>query len=333
MKKIAIFLSVLFGVLLFGACGGSTDTSGGENSGGSNTEPEKPADKIISAVDDAEFKKGFDILGLDSALDGNTAKSTIRLDRGTINWKIAQWFSVNDLNDAFPIVNVNMMKIEDLSKKVELDRVENALTLELNASKEYKETANSRVKWAHLLIEQQFSDDFSSHRLTEFERLEATLDFNVTKAVKSPLETNEKEKILPAQFLQYFYVVNNNPQSQGYGNFLWFGLGYLDTRYDVKQLSHLRDYAGGNPGNYIYCLGADATIGDEPFEIGRDYKVNIDILPYIEKGIERAQEGGFMLNTSISDCVITGMNIGWEVVGIWDVSVTFSNVSFIGKLK
>lgn len=40
-----------------------------------------------------------------------------------------------------------------------------------------------------------------------------------------------------------------------------------------------------------------------------------------------------MMNTQLSDCVITGMNLGWEVPGAWDVSATVKNLSLTGSIK
>lgn len=61
--------------------------------------------------------------------------------------------------------------------------------------------------------------------------------------------------------------------------------------------------------------------------------MEIDILPYISAALEKAAENGFMMNTQLSDCVITGMNLGWEVPGAWDVSATVKNLSLTGSIK
>ena len=331
-KKIALLLGIILSLFFSVSCSGISDGgSNGDTDGDEGGTPPSETTKV-EAISDADFQKGFNLMGLDSAIDGNAVKSTIRLDRGTIDWRIGQWYSAYDLNEAQPMVTTERMKVSDTSKTVELDRTTDELTLELAASEEYTQMAESRVRWAHLLIEQSF-EDFDAYFLDSFESLDVTLDFTMNKAEKSPLETKETSETLPAQFLQYFYVVNMNPESEGYGSFLWFGLGYMDTRYEIMPLSYLQDFAGGTAGNYIYCLGAEETLGDKPFEIGRKYEVRIDILPYIETALQTAAENGFMLNTKLSDCVITGMNLGFEVVGIWDVSVTLSNLSLSGTLK
>ena len=345
-------LSILLALLLviaacasFVACGGAqnepppsgvtdpddTDTPPDENepSGGE----ELPADDRIEAIADNTFEYGFDVMGVDSATDGTTIYTQILFGRRDPVWRIGQWGSRYNLNQPLQnSVTTEAMVLSDRSKSVTLDRTRSELTLALDATKEYDESADSRVMWAHLLIEQSF-EDFTQYRLTDFDSLVATLDFTVTKAEKGAIETEDAANTLPAQFLQYFYVVNRNESSPGYSSFLWFGLGYLDTRYTSLPLSYNQDTAGGNLGNYIYCLGAETTLGPGDFEVGKEYKVELDILPYIEEALETAARYGFMLNTQLSDCTITGMNLGWEVPGAWNVSATVKNLSLKGSLK
>lgn len=337
MKKLSVFLSVILTLFLFVGCGSPAGAEPPPSivDPAENEEPENPTveENRVQAIIDADFQKGFGIMGLNSASDGTSVKTSVKFGRGDPVWRVAQWGSRYNLNEPEEkILNNDTFILSDRSKSVTLDRTTNELTLALDATKEYDTKENSRTMWAHLLIEQEF-DEFKSYRLDTFESLEATLDFNVSRANKGAIETNSAAETLPAQFLQYFYVVNYNAASSGFGSFLWLGLDYLDTRYEVTSLYYAQDHAGGNAGNYIYSLGADTLMGSDPFEIGKDYKIEVDILPYITSALEKASEYGFMMNTLLSDCVITGMNLGWEVPGAWDVSVTFCNLSLKATLK
>ena len=348
-RSLSVLLALLLALMLclsFAACGdpppqgGETEPPGVTDPGGGTEDPPEeevpdpqPEDKRVEAIADNTFQDGFGVMGLNSATDGTSVKTQIKFGRRDPVWRIGQWGSRYNLNEPLQnSVTTQAMILADRSKTVTLDRAENELTLALDATKEYDTSEESRVMWAHLLIEQSF-DDFPQYRLSEFDSLVATLDFSVTKAEKGAIETGDAADTLPAQFLQYFYVVNRNESSPGYSSFLWFGLSYLDTRYDSAPLSYLQDTAGGNLGNYIYSLGAESTLGPGAFEVGREYSVEIDILPYISAALQTAAENGFMLNTQLSDCVITGMNLGWEVPGAWDVSATIGNLSLKGSLK
>ncbi|MBE7078964.1 MAG: hypothetical protein E7380_03815 [Clostridiales bacterium] len=344
MKKKAFMAMMLSALLSFAACGGDTDGNAQNTGDDGSTQstpvqstptptpnPEVPA-SYIEAIRDPSFLQGFAIKGNDQATDGVLPKAQLSYGDGNIVWEVGQWGSKFDLSEGEQMILPARASVSDEGKTLGVNRITHELSLELAGQLEYDEMATSRVMWSHLLIEQTFTD-FTAYRLNEFEKLEATLDFSVTLADKGAIETQPDNKTLPAQFLQYFYVVNRNPESAGYGSFLWFGLGYLDTRYESLPLSYLQDHAGGNAGNYIYCVAAEDTLGKGAFTIGKQYNVQIDLLPHIELALKNAQEHGFMYNTQLSDCVITGMNLGWEVVGAWNVAAKVKNLSLKGFLK
>lgn len=298
--KIAVLLALLFCFSLPACAPDSPDDGGITPPDITIPGGDEPAEERIEAIADGDFQDGFGIMGLNSATDGSAVKTTVKFGRKEPVWRIGQWGSRYNLNEPdLKSVTTEAMVLRDGSKEVSLDRSQNALTLALNATAEYDTSEDSRVMWAHLLIEQSF-DSFPSYRLDAFDSIVAALDFTVTKANKGAIETGDAADTLPAQFLQYFYVVNYNQDSPGFGSFLWFGLGYLDTRYEVMPLSYLQDTAGGTAGNFIYCLGAESTIGAEPFAVGTEYSVEIDILPYISAALEKAAENGFMMNTQLS---------------------------------
>lgn len=335
-KMLAVMLA---GLLTLAACtnSGSSDSSI-SSSGDSSESSSTVQEQYVEAIRDPNFQNGFALKGNDSATDGILPLGKLEYGNGNSVWEAGQWGSRYDLTEGTQTITDKVALVKDAAKKLQVNRTNNLLTLEVMGSLEYDEMKDSRVMWSHLLIEQAFTD-FTSYRLSDFKRLEASVDFSVKMANKGAIETKDPAgafpapKTLPAQFLQYFYIQNRNVQSPGYGNFLWFGLGFLDTRHESLPLSYLQDHAGGAAGNYIYCLGAETVLGPGSFQIGKTYNVNIDIIPHIEEGLQKAQEHGFMLNTTLADCTITGMNIGWEVVGAWDVRSEIKNLSLKGFLK
>ncbi len=317
---------------------GVEDSSSAVDSSGSSSDSSSAVqEQYVEALRDPNFQNGFALKGNDSATDGVLPLGKLEYGNGNPTWEVGQWGSRYDLTEGVQTVAEKVAFVKDTAKKLQINRATNALTFEVMGSLEYDEMQDSRVMWSHLLIEQAFTD-FTSYRLSDFKRLEASVDFSVSMANKGAIETKDPAgafpapNTLPAQFLQYFYVQNRNFESPGYGNFLWFGLGYLDTRHESLPLSYLQDYAGGGAGNYIYCLSAETVLGPGAFQVGKTYNVNIDIIPHIQEALRTAQEYGFMLNTTLADCAITGMNIGWEVVGAWDVRSEVKNLSLKGFL-
>ncbi len=344
MKDKKILAVIFASLLVFAACANpgigdlsEEDSSTVSAAGSSSDSSSIPQEHYVEALRDPNFQNGFALKGNDRETDGVLPLSKLEYGNGNPIWEIGQWGSCYDLTEGQQTVTDKVAFVKDSAKKLQVNRTTNALTLEVLGSLEYDEMKDSRVMWSHLLIEQGFTD-FTTYRLSDFKRLEASVDFSVSMANKGAIETKDPAgafpapNTLPAQFLQYFYVQNRNAQSAGFGNFLWFGLGFLDTRYESLPLSYLQDYAGGVAGNYIYCLSAETVLGPGAFQIGKTYNVKIDIIPHIIEALKTAQEYGFMLNTTLADCTITGMNIGWEVVGAWDVRSEIKNLSLKGFL-
>ena len=68
-------------------------------------------------------------------------------------------------------------------------------------------------------------------------------------------------------------------------------------------------------------------------KVNENNRFSVDILPHIEEALAKAQESGFMLGTSVDDCSIGGMNIGWEVFDRWDESVTIFDMDIVKTVK
>ena len=316
MKKfLKKFLTILLAVtVIFAvACGEPADDSGSSvDSGG-----EKPEAEKVSLLKDDNFSKGFNLHGLNSATDNGIVKT---IDYGTGSspeWDMAQWWSKFNLKDGTETITDTSYSLKDESKTVEVNRKYGSITLGVDGSKEFDSyNAVSPSKWPHLLIEQSISNV----PLKDAEKLEVSLDFTLTKN-----DDKRNGAGCQAQFAWFIYVKDTNPESDGYGNFLWFGLNIFDSTKLYAPKSAKQDTAGG-PGNFIYSLGASDFM-TERVKVNTNNKFTVDILPHIENGLKTAQAEGFMTGTSVSDCSIGGMNIGWEVFDRWDESITIFDIS------
>lgn len=124
-----------------------------------------------------------------------------------------------------------------------------------------------------------------------------------------------------AQFQLFFVVSSSNPAD---GDF-WYGIPF----YEARQ-TEAGEVVGPNGGfdngtsMWIASAGTRATVG-EPIQKGKRYDVKFDILKGIKEGLAQAQENGYMLSTTAEDLSIANFNLGWEVPGIYDVSVAIHN--------
>lgn len=319
MKKIwkRLFVCALAFVLAFPVvgCGDS-----GEQSSQKQEEEKK---QTVSLLTDKNFENGFSVHGLDSVTDSGIVKTIDYGTGSTPNWGMAQWWSKYNLKDGEENITQDAYSLKDGSKTIEVNRKHGSLTLGIDGSKEFDSyNAVAPSRWPHLLIEQSVPSTF----LSDAAKLEASLDFTLT-VNEDKRESNGLG--FQAQFAWFIYIVDKNPESPGYGNFLWFGLSIFMPPNEVATSYSSQDTAGGL-GNYIYSLSADTFMNEMP-AAGKTTEISFDIMPYVSEALAAAQEKGFMPGTTLADVAVTGTNIGWEVFDRWNVSITLNEIGLYVK--
>lgn len=318
-KKVCSLILILVLALSLSGCGAEKSAEKEENGGEQIKPPIENTEREI--LNDTGFTKGFNLLGLNSSVDGTTVYKKIRYGNtlGTPQWQLAQWWSKYNLKDGTESSTDKRYTLKDASKAVSVDMSNYDLTLEVNAEHEFERFNESAPSaWPHLLIEQNLKEPVS---IASAEKINAKLGFTIDK---SDDKRGADGRGFHAQFSWFIYIVDKNPDSPGYGNFLWFGLNIFDSNNEYAGPYASQDTAGG-AGNFIYSLGAK-TFLDSPITPGKPTEIEIDILPYVKEALEKAAERGFMIGTELNDCSITGTNIGWEVFDRWNVSVTIRDI-------
>ena len=321
LKKVLTLLLAIMMVTSFICCGTPTGSS---NSNSESKEEESVFEEQVEKVSilkDRDFEKGFNLRGMSSATDSGIHKV---IDYGTGStpcWGMAQWWSKYNLKNGVETIEEDKYSLIDESKTIEVNRKYGSITMGIDGSKEFDSyNVVPPSQWPHLLIEQ----GITGAPLSDAEKLEATLDFTLTK--NEDLR-NSNGLGSQAQFAWFIYVQDTNPESEGYGNFLWFGLNIFDSTKLYAPKTNQQDMAGG-PGNYIYALGA-ADFMSERVKVNKNIRFTIDILPHVGDALKKAQSEGFMVGTTVSDCSITGTNIGWENFDRWNESITLFDIDIV----
>lgn len=302
--------------------GGDGPVAGGTEDGTGGGTPEKPAGKNVFA--DEKYENGFTLRG--TGADGYTRDVvktySFREDTAPV-WGLAQWYSRYQLENGKETSDEEQFLISDTSKSVRVDRKTGALTLSLNGAEEFDGVqAPGSVFWPHLLLEQ----GVTPKRLDECETLRAQLSFTVDRAADRSASFGEIPICMQAQFAWFIYIQNVDPDSGGMGEFLWFGFNLYDPTRLYAPGTSQQDFAGGTLGNYIYTLGASESLGKESVKVGKQVSFDMDLFPAVEKALDKAHKAGFMTHTELENCAVTGMNIGFEVFDVWDISVTIHNM-------
>jgi len=241
-------------------------------------------------------------------------------------WEMAQWSSKFRLDPgpATPGTN-HTVEWRNPAKSVLLSppgQSESDLTLAVNASVEYGDRARAQGEpWVHLLVEQAFTNPPALAQLTEVRlHLEARL---LRSHRKSTPEQNPA--LHAAQFQVFFTVQNLRPNSKGRGRFLWFGVPLYDSRYRLPLEHKSRDTAGSDM--FIFTPGGETYTSQSAWD-GHWITIDKDLLPLMREALDTAWQRGFLTESKDpADYHITGLNLGWEVPGIYDVAMQVRNLS------
>jgi hypothetical protein len=174
--------------------------------------------------------------------------------------------------------------------------------------------------WVHLLIQQSFTNPPAMDQLGRAQlHLEARLMH--ARKISTPDYT---PNLHAAQFLMYFTVQNMNRKSTGYGRLLWFGVPIYDDRSRFARGHEAKD---PGTGMFIYSLPGE-TFARRSTHDGGWVVFDLDLLPLMKQGLETAWRNNFLTESKdIADYRLSGMNLGWEVPGTFDVTAAVRKLS------
>ena len=326
MKQNLLLISLLISSLGLASCNQEETSKSDKSQEKITTSEQKEKYRTIHFLEDTKYEYGFSLRGLDSKTDNAVCKTIKYNDKQMEpSWTLAQWWSQYNLKDGEETNENGIYQLKDKSKTFIVDTNNHYVTLGVDGSEEF-ETFNavSPTTWPHLLIEQATT---GTYWLKDSDIVDVGLTFTIDKS----LNLRGGSQGCHAQFAWFIYIVDKNPESNGYNNFLWFGLNLFDSTKIYVQDSHQQDFAGG-PGNYIYSLG-NVSLFDGGVKVGKECSFSIDLKQHVGKALETAQANGFMIGSDVDDCLITGMNLGWEVFDRFDVQATIKEMHIDFKKK
>jgi hypothetical protein len=272
------------------------------------------AEEVCQVLEDQNYSQGFVILG---TKHGQPKRIETFGQKGVApRWQIAQWNSKGTLDRLD--LDENIVRFSDPFKFVQLDRKTGAINLTVLASKEWNNIPrkSGSEPWPHLLLSQ--SSFANPIHIAHAQEIRVVFDFELTMLQKYG---EQNPNLHTAQVGWFLYLKNTNKQSKGFHDFLWFGVSLFDSRRDFTSTYAAQDFAMPN-GKFIYTVGNKAYL-TKKVEVGQRQKIQYDILPEIQKALDTAHQKGFIIHSTTQDMVFDGMNIGWEIPGVYDVGMTF----------
>ena len=338
------FLLSLMLVLTLCSCTtpGNSDVNGGNNEeqNNGNNPPEEAL--VINLVRDPKHENGFNVKGQQDGDSSYKGKLWYESEPEESYWDLAQWECGYYLKEdgKYPASH-DILKAEkseengtyqwrDASKVFQSNPQTGALFLALDASKEYTAPRKNNEPWPHLLLEYSLAEN---PKVAAMSRLELQLDFELKSFENLMADGNQKNGLHTAQFLWYMTVRNDNPNSEDYGCFMWFGVNLFDRRYEFADMYAMQDTGKPiNTGAYIYQPAAKDIL-PHATAIGVQQNVRVDLLPFIRKAFMSAQNAKFFTRSNFSDLVVGGGNFGWEMTGTYSAAMAVNHFQLVATMN
>lgn len=275
-------------------------------------------------IRDPQFQRGF--LLLEPPPGKRVAYAELAgVGRGQPIWDLAQWSSRFPLLPGDRLVSNESWVCGNRAKKIVIGLSGSpaaGLSLAVNAEQEYPQARKSADEpWVHLLAQQNFENPPSLAELAACKvHLEARL--KLCKLVNPEDYVPSRHA---AQYFMYLTVANLNPHAAGYRECFWFGIPIYDSRTRIVPTYEALDFGGTNL--FIFTPSSD-TFCTRSVHDGEWVMFDKDILPLILQGIDHARRKGFLKGSNDpADYRPTGMNIGWELPGLFNVDLQIRNLS------
>lgn len=250
------------------------------------------------------------------------------------NWELAEWGTKFFLQESDKSSSSNTITYQNEGKLISFHSGQGKpypIQMDLTTSKEYSSPRKYGEFWPHLLIEQAFEQ---KPAIKDMKELRLKFKGKLTKS-ELKMKPEEFDKGLhTAQFQLFLSIQNLNKNSAYYGDYVWFGIPFYDYRYEKIPLYASQDVAKDDAtGKFIYSLGSETHLGNKTFHKGEEIAIDIDLYPHIIKAIQTAKQRGFLTGSLEQEFKVSGMNLGWEVPGTFDVGFEVSNfdITYINK--
>jgi len=325
MKKRLISI-MLLPLLLFASCAGKTGETEDTTAATDDITDELEEDGVIQILADPLFKNGF-ICGGAAHEDGIIGTLVSPAATGDPQWKIAQWACKNDISQLAAGSDGGGYAYYSDSQTVAVSWLEGPplLMMELKASREYDAPRQWGEPWPHLLIEQT---DLAARcpKFDQVEQLNLILDVQLTYCTEM---MDEPDPGLHAAQLQLFFTV----QSYDTGDCFWFGIPMFDNRTEIVPEYKAQDVGKDDAsGLYIYTV-AQTEFTDKSFHSFERIRYEIDLLPFVRRGIRDAYVAGYLNSRRLSDFQFTTCNLGYEMPGIYDSAFGLYEFSVTAVMK
>ncbi|MBR3743865.1 MAG: hypothetical protein IKN31_02005 [Bacteroidales bacterium] len=281
------------------------------------------AQQAKNAIHDPFFARGFNVVCPDPAVD--TLCGVLLVDStATPVWTVRQY------NSKFNIVNNRFENIGNrynfrvsgngnmLAKSLSVNPVKGALTMECNASAEYKGIRRLDQPWVSMTADAP-TDTIS---LSNCQGLRLSLAYRVLSYEDCMGFLADKE-IHSATYRIAFLLRNVNRESLSYGKQFRLGLVLFDNRYmGAPCHANLERSSSPHSGEFTYYPKSAMYIHNAKLpKVKQIVEFNVDLLPIVKEALGAAVADNLLPDTVEGDWEIVSCDMGWEMKGTYNASI------------
>jgi hypothetical protein len=290
---------------------------------------EGEATQIVPLLDDTRFERGFVVWAPEPGR--HVRQGVIRPNGATAEpvWGLAQWHSRLSLAQQTGQRALDgSVRFADGAKAVTFypPGAETDISFALTGNVEYAGRAPQRGDpWPHLLAERKL---LAHPAVADLQSLAFNIRYRLVKAiVHRPVGFDPRRHT--AQFVFYITVQNRNRQSDGFGDYYWFGVPMYDTRYRLPRAHKAIDRGSDRKpatGKFIFNPGGERYTTHSAHD-GDWVTIRKDLSPLVREGLETAWRMGYLQDSrDAADYRLMAMNTGWEVTGPLDVEMQVADL-------
>jgi len=220
------------------------------------------------------------------------------------------------------IGNIYQLTNQSGSKTVKYNKDTKAISLNADTSKEYINSDGelraraSGEDWLHMILGQSAGGIF----LNSVDEIWVDLEFTLT-------ENTQIDTSIGASQFQWIFSIKDYESI--ISDYYWFNLTIFDNRFDTVDFAGTSMFDSGKAdatGKYLYAPAGNKFM-TENIEIGKSYKINLNIKPLLEEAFNQAKVKGALEQSDFENMALNSLNIGWEVSNIAKVGIDISKIS------
>ncbi|MBI2004683.1 Ig-like domain-containing protein, partial [Patescibacteria group bacterium] len=278
-----------------------------------------------SVIHDPTYQSGFSVRSPESVLSFTTSNLYPfgNNNNSKLEWSVGQWGSQYPFSSTTPktVLANGAVEYKTPGKRVVLGPGDYVLlglnSIDWGSHIQRLGTVSPVKGFLSLAPKTHEEDDIPISQLAS---VHYTMSFRLTKAEQGGPGNGG------AHAQANLRLVNSNPNSPGYGEWVYFIIKLYDNRYRTISYQLKKD---GGTGALLYRLPSSDFYGSQSAWDMQWITIDKDILPMFAKAIQVGYSKGYLTSSSLDDYVPRFTGVHWEMTALKSVEMEFKDYDMI----